>query len=365
LEVQAPELQEDANQKREPQPDAQRGRPSLSNPSCTFENFVVGKSNRLAQAASLAVAEMPGKAYNPLFIWSGAGLGKTHLMQAIARHVLEREPRLKVFYLAAERFVNEFVQALADERSAQFRERFRSADILLIDDIQFLAGKRGSQEEFFHTFNALLDSNKQVVLSADRAPSELENFYDRLSERFSGGLVVDIQSPDENMRVEILKKKAGLLECDLPEDVIHFLVRSIPSSIRELQGAVNRLVATSEVLDEPITIERASDWLKNGLRIHTGLLSVEDVNAAVAEDFRISSMALSSPNGEGGLAQARQIAMYLCRELTDASFRQIARSFNLKNHVRVIRAVKRISKQIAEVPELAATVKRVKDRLGR
>lgn len=244
LEVQAPELQEDANQRREPQPDAQRGRASLLNPNCTFENFVVGESNRLAHAASLAVAEMPGKTYNPLFIWSGVGLGKTHLMQAIARHALEREPRLKVLYLPAERFVNEFGQALTDERRAQFRERFRSADILLIDDIQFLAGKRGSQEEFFHTFNALLDSNKQVVLSADRTPSKLENFYDCLTECFSWGLVVDIQPPDENTRVEILKKKAGLLEFDLPEDVIHFLARSIPNSIRELQGAVNRLVAT-------------------------------------------------------------------------------------------------------------------------
>ena len=225
LEVQAPELQEDANQKREPQPDAQRGRPSLSNPSCTFENFVVGKSNRLAQAASLAVAEMPGKAYNPLFIWSGVGLGKTHLMQAIMHHALERWPRLKVLYLTAERFVNEFVQALADERSAQFRERFRSADILLIDDIQFLAGKRGSQEEFFHTFNALYEGGKQLVISSSQRPSNFRGFFeDILLQRFFSGLVVDIQPPDEILRVEILKKKAELLERDLPEDVINFLL---------------------------------------------------------------------------------------------------------------------------------------------
>ena len=332
------------------------------NPNYTFERFVVGKSNRLAHAASLAVAEMPGKAYNPLFIWGGVGLGKTHMMHAMCHYAMGRSHGLKVLYLSSEKFLNDFVQALTDNRSAQFQERYRSVDILLIDDIQFLGGKKGSQEEFFHTFNSLHEGNKQLVICSDRHPSELQNIEDRLISRFTWGLVTDIQPPDLETRIAILKKKAMLQERDVPDEVTHFLAQHIPSNIRELEGALNRVIANSEIYSEPITIERASEWLKDILRMDVkGPVTIEDIKNAVAEKFGVGLDELASSRRTAELAQARQIAMFLCREMTDASLQQIASAFRKKDHTTVIHANRRIGELIragnAEVKQIVDNLK--------
>ena len=333
-------------------------------PNYTFDTFVVGKSNRLAHAASLAVAEMPGKAYNPLFIWGGVGLGKTHLMHAICHYALQRSSGLKVLYLSAEKFLNEFVQAIANKQTAQFKDRYRNVDILLMDDIQFLGGREQSQEEFFHTFNTLHEGNKQVVICSDRQPSELKNIEERLTSRFNWGLVTDIQPPDLETRIAILQKKAMLKQCVIPDEVTHFLAQHIPSNIRELEGALTRVIANSELFGEPITIERASDWLKDVLRMdEKGQVTIEGIKSVVAETYEVSLEDLASAKRTAELALPRQVAMFLCREMTSESLQKIAQAFRKKDHTTVIHAQRKIGDLIKTDAEVKRIVDNIKNKL--
>lgn len=334
------------------------------NPNYTFETFVVGKSNRLANAASLAVAEMPGKAYNPLFIWGGVGLGKTHLMHAICHYALKRDGGLKVLYLSAEKFVNEFVQDILAHRMPQFKERYRKIDILLMDDIQFFGDKEGSQEEFFHTFNDLRDDNRQMVICSDRQPSELKNIEERLTSRFAWGLVTDIQPPDLETRIAILQKKAMLKDCVIPDEVIHFLAQHIPSNIRELEGALNRVIMSSELMREEITIERVSEWLKDTLRMDLkSPVTIEGIKSVVAESFSVSLEDLASAKRTADLAKARQVAMYLCREMTNESLQKIAQAFRKKDHTTVIHAQRKIGDMIKNDADMKHIVDNLKNKL--
>ncbi|MBR1671607.1 MAG: chromosomal replication initiator protein DnaA [Fretibacterium sp.] len=330
----------------------------------TFESFVVGKSNRMAHAASLAVAEMPGKAYNPLFIWGGVGLGKTHLMHAICNYALGRSNNLRVLYLSAEQFLNEFVKAIASSRTAQFKERYRNLDILLIDDIQFLGNKEQSQEEFYHTFNTLRDDGRQVVICSDRQPSELKNIEERLTSRFNWGLVADIQPPDLETRIAILQKKAALRHYALPDEVIHFLAQHIPSNIRDLEGALTRVIMSSELMHEDITIERVSVWLKDTLRMDMkGPVTIEDIKSTVAESFGISLEDLTSSKRTAELVLPRQIAMFLCREMTETSLQQIAHAFRKKDHTTVIHAQQKVGELIKADADIRRTVDNLKNKL--
>ena len=334
------------------------------NPNYTFETFVVGKSNRLAHAASLAVAEMPGKAYNPLFIWGGVGLGKTHLMHAICHYALRRSSGLKVLYLSAEKFVNEFVQDILAHRRPQFKERYRKIDILLMDDIQFFGDKEGSQEEFFHTFNDLRDDNRQMVICSDRQPSELKNIEERLTSRFAWGLVTDIQPPDLETRIAILQKKAMIKGCVIPDEVIHFLAQHIPSNIRELEGALNRVIMSSEITQEEITIERVSEWLKDTLRMDLkSPVTIEGIKSVVAESFSVSLEDLASAKRTADLAKARQVAMYLCREMTNESLQKIAQAFRKKDHTTVIHAQRKIGDMIKNDSDMKRVVDNLKNKL--
>ena len=346
--------------------EASRPEPNRANlnPNYTFSTFVVGKSNRLAHAASLAVAEMPGKAYNPLFIWGGVGLGKTHLMHAICHYALKRSPDLRALYISAEKFLNEFIQSIRDSKTDQFKDRYRNVDILLIDDIQFLGNRERSQEEFFHTFNTLYEGNSQVVICSDRQPSELQNIEDRLISRFNWGMVADIQPPDLETRIAILQKKAMLRGCDLPDEVVHFLAQHIPSNIRDLEGALNRVIMSSELYGEPVTIERSSEWLKDVLRMDVKApVTVEDIQSVVAEYFSMSPEELTSSKRTAELAMARQIAMFLCCEMTETSLLRIAHAFRKKDHTTVIHARKMISELVKTDQEVRRAVDNLKNRL--
>lgn len=313
------------------------------NPNYVFETFVVGKSNRLAHAASLAVSESPGVAYNPLFIWGGVGLGKTHLMHAIAHHVESHIKNAKTLYVSSEKFTNDMISSIKNNSTTEFRSRYRNLDILLIDDIQFIGDKEGTQEEFFHTFNSLHEAKKQIVISSDRPPKDIKGVEERLVSRFEWGLVTDIQQPDLETRVAILQKKAELKEYSIPEDVILFLAQNIPSNIRELEGALNRVVAYSNINSEPMSIENLGVWLKDILRHGSkGNISVYQIQQLTAESFGITVEDLTSSRRTSDLALARQIAMYLARETLNDSLQQIGYAFNKKDHTTVLHACKKI-----------------------
>ena len=335
------------------------------NPNYEFSSFVVGKSNRLAHAASLAVAETPGKAYNPLFIWGGVGLGKTHLMHAICHYILDKKNNLKVIYVSSEKFINEFIQAIRTHQGDQFKEKYRGVDILLIDDIQFLGDKQASQEEFFHTFDSLREIDKQVVICSDRPPAELKNVVEeRLVSRFTWGLVTDIQPPDIETRIAILQKKALLRNYRMPEEIINFLAQRIPSNIRELEGALNRLIACSELSSEPPTIDNATVWLKDILIMSTkGPTTISNIQNIVAESFEMSVDDLMSSKRTADIAMARQMAMYICRECTGASLKQIGDAFKRKDHTTVIHAYKKITQLIKIDPQIREFVDSIRAKL--
>lgn len=329
-----------------------------------FSSFVVGKSNRLSHAASLAVAETPGEAYNPLFIWGGVGLGKTHLMHAVGHYILDRNPGLKVTYVSSEKFINEFIQSIRNNKTHEFKSKYRNVDVLLIDDIQFLGNKDSSQEEFFHTFNQLHVTKKQIVICSDRPPKEIQSIEDRLVSRFEWGLVTDIQTPDLETRIAILQKKAHLRHFDIPEDVISFLAVNIPSNIRELEGALNRVVACAELSSEPITVENTSDWLKDVLRKDVkGPISLESIQSSVASAFNMTIEDILSSKRTSDLALARQIAMYLCRKCTEASLQEIARSFKKKDHTTVLHAHRKISQIIRDQEGIRKMVDSIEEKL--
>ncbi len=317
------------------------------NPNYVFSSFVVGKSNRLPHAACLAVAESPGVAYNPLFIWGKVGLGKTHLMHAIGHHIEKTQPNTKVLYVSAEKFTNDLITSIRNNTNNEFRSRYRELDVLMIDDIQFIAGKEQTQEEVFHTFNALHNSKKQVIISSDRPPRDIQGVEDRLVSRFEWGLVTDIQPPDLETRVAILQKKAEIKNYDIPDEIILFIAQNIPSNIRELEGALNRIVACSEFNSDPMTMENVSVWLKDLLHdTRSGPVNIGLIQQLVSETFGITIEDLLSPKRTADLALARQVAMYLARNRTGESLQQIGYAFNKKDHTTVIHACKKVEELI-------------------
>jgi len=334
------------------------------NPNYEFSSFVVGKSNRLAHAASLAVAETPGEAYNPLFIWGGVGLGKTHLMHAICHYTLNKRNDLNVVYVSSEKFVNEFIQSLQTKKGQEFKDKYRNVDILLIDDIQFMGDKHSSQEEFFHTFDSLRVANKQIVICSDRPPTELHNVEDRLVSRFTWGLVTDIQPPDIETRIAILQKKARIKSCDIPEEVVNFLAQHIPSNIRELEGALNRVMACSMLSGEAINIDNTSIWLKDILRVDIkATATIGSIQSLVAESFEMSVDDLVSSKRTAEIALARQVAMYLCREHTESTFQHIGQAFRKKDHTTVIHAHKKVNQMLKSENGLREIVNNIKNKL--
>jgi chromosomal replication initiator protein len=337
----------------------------ILNPKYTFDAFVVGNSNRFAHAASLAVAEAPGKAYNPLFIYGGVGLGKTHLMQAIAHYVLEQYPPLKVVYVSSEKFTNEMINAIRDQTTAEFREKYRSIDLLLIDDIQFLAEKERTQEEFFHTFNALYESNKQIVISSDRPPKEIPTLEERLRSRFEWGLITDIQAPDLETRIAILRKKAISESMNVPNDVMVYIANQFHSNIRELEGALIRVVAYSSMNNERPTVELAERVLKDILPANKSkkIITAPEIQEVVADYFKIKVSDMKAKKRSRSIVFPRQIAMYLCRELTELSLPKIGEEFGGRDHSTVIHAYDKIQNEIAEDPELGIMIKEIISKL--
>jgi chromosomal replication initiator protein len=312
------------------------------NPRYTFDTFIVGPSNQFAHAASRAVAEAPSRSYNPLFIYGGVGLGKTHLMHAIGQYVLRHDRNLKLTYISSERFMNEMINAVRYDRVIDFRERYRTVDILLVDDIQFLAGKEGTQTEFFHTFNALYDSQKQIVLSSDCPPHEIPALEERLRSRFEWGLIADIQSPDLETKTAILKKKAETEAVPLPDDVAIFIAGRIKSNVRELEGSLIRLVAYASLTGQEISLPLAQEVLKNVLDHEEKAVTIEIIQKFVADYYNLKLVELKSRNNSKSVAMPRQIAMYLCKALTHASLPEIGRSFGGKHHSTVIHSIRKV-----------------------
>lgn len=323
----------------------------------TFDTFVVGNSNRFAHAACYAVGESPSKAYNPLFIYGGVGLGKTHLMQAIGHHIMKKKHDYSVVYVSSEQFTNELISSIKDDNMAGFRNRYRRVDVLLIDDIQFLAGKERTQEEFFHTFNTLYESNKQVVISSDRPPRNIPTLEDRLRSRFEWGLITDIQPPDLETRIAILRKKAQTEDFNVPYDVLDYIANYIDSNIRELEGALVRLVAFATITNKPLNMTTASEALKDILPPpRPKKITIESIQKTVSKYYGLEVSELLSKKRNKQLVHPRQIAMYLCRRLTDASYPQIGEQFGGRDHTTVIHANEKVEREIQTDGELAAAI---------
>ncbi len=308
----------------------------------TFDNFVIGSANRFAHAASLAVAESPAKAYNPLFIYGGVGLGKTHLLQAIVHQIRLRNPKTKHCYITSERFTNELIDAIRHRSTAQFRQKYRNLDVLLIDDIHFIAGKESTQEEFFHTFNSLHDNRKQIIISSDRSPKEISKLEERLTSRFTWGLITDIQPPDFETRVAILRKKIEREPVRVPDDVIFFIAQEIKSNIRELEGALIRVVAYSLLEEKPVSLEMAKLILKDMVKETLKMVDVSTIQKIVADYFNISLIDLKTKKRNKNIVFPRQIAMYLARQLTGLSLPEIGSAFGGKDHTTVLHSWKKI-----------------------
>jgi chromosomal replication initiator protein len=317
------------------------GSPGL-NPRYTFDTFIVGSSNQFAHAACRAVAEAPSRSYNPLFIYGGVGLGKTHLMHAVGHYVLQHDRHLKLTYISSERFMNEMINAVRYDRIIDFRERYRTVDVLLVDDIQFLAGKEGTQTEFFHTFNALYDSQKQIVLSSDCPPNEIPSLEERLRSRFEWGLTADIQSPDLETKIAILKKKAEAEAVPLPDDVAIYIAGKIKSNIRELEGSLIRLIAYASLTGQEISLPLAHEVLKHIIDHEERAVTIEVIQKFVADYYNLKLVEIKSRNNSKSVAMPRQIAMYLCKLLTRASLPEIGRSFGGKHHSTVIHSIRKI-----------------------
>lgn len=312
------------------------------NPRYTFDTFIVGPSNQFAHAGCRAVAEVPSRSYNPLFIYGGVGLGKTHLMHAIGQYVSKHIPAFKLTYISAERFMNEMINGLRFERIIEFRERYRSLDILLVDDIQFIEGKQGTQNEFFHTFNALYDAGKQIVISSDCPPHEIPSLEERLRSRFEWGLIADIQPPDLETKVAILKKKAEAEAVPLPDNVALYIAAKIKSNIRELEGSLVRLVAYASLTGSEITLGLAQDVLRDILKTDSRAITLDIIQKFVADYYQLKLSDLKQRNNSKSVAMPRQVAMYLCKSLTNASLPEIGKSFNGKHHSTVIHSIKKV-----------------------
>ena len=337
---------------------------STLNPKYTFNSFVIGNSNRFAHAASLAVAEAPAKAYNPLFIYGGVGLGKTHLMHAIGHYILESNPNAKVVYVSSEKFTNELINAIKDDKNEEFRSKYRNVDVLLIDDVQFIAGKERTQEEFFHTFNALHDANKQIILSSDRPPKEIPTLEDRLRSRFEWGLIADIQVPDFETRMAILKKKADVENLNVANDVMGYIASKIKSNIRELEGALIRIIAYSSLTNREVSVDLATEALKDIISKKQGKhVTIDAIQDVVASYYNLRIEDLKSQRRTRSVAYPRQIAMYLSRKLTDMSLPKIGEEFGGRDHTTVIHAYEKISENLKTDDALQHTVNNITKKL--
>ena len=333
------------------------------NPKYTFDGFVVGACNQFAHAASIAVAEQPASAYNPLFIYGGVGLGKTHLMHAIGHTIQTRAPSLRLTYMSSERFMNELINAIRFDKTIQFREKYRNIDVLLMDDVQFLAGKERTQEEFFHTFNALYDSQKQIVISSDSPPREIPSLEERLHSRFEWGLIADMQPPDLETKVAILGKKALADGVVLPEEVSFFIAGQTKSNVRELEGALVRLIAYGSLTGEPLTLALAQKVLKPLADKQVKVITIQLIQQVVADHYSLRPVDLKAKDNSRRISGPRQVAMYLSKRMTGHSLPQIGREFGNKHHTTVLYAVRKIDRVRKEDPEMERTLNRLSDLL--
>ncbi|MDR0631264.1 MAG: chromosomal replication initiator protein DnaA [Holosporales bacterium] len=333
-------------------------------PRFTFENFVVGKPNEFACAAAIRVAESTSVQFNPLFLYGGVGLGKTHLMHAIAWNIFKNNPTRRVVYMTAEKFMYQFIRAIRYHDTMAFKEQFRSVDVLMIDDFQFIGGKETTQEEFFHTFNALVDNNRQIIISADKSPSDLDNVGERLKSRLGWGLVADIHPTTYELRLSILQSKAEALGLKVEKDLLDFLATKISSNVRELEGALNRIMAHACLVGREITLESAQEVLKDILRSNERFISIEDIQQRVSEFFCIKTSDLLSSRRARSLARPRQVAMFLSKELTEKSLPEIGRKFGGRDHTTVIYAVKKVLEICAQDAEFAHDVETLRSSLS-
>jgi len=337
---------------------------TMLNDKYTFDSFVIGAGNRFAHAASLAVAEAPAKAYNPLFIYGGVGLGKTHLMQAIGHYVQDHDPNAKVVYLSSEKFTNEFINAIMDNKTTAFRNKYRSVDVLLIDDIQFIAGKESTQEEFFHTFNTLHEESKQIIISSDRPPKEIPTLEDRLRSRFEWGLITDITPPDLETRIAILSKKARAEGLDMPNEVMLYIANQIDTNIRELEGALIRVQAYSSLVNQDIDASLAADALKDIIpSSKPRVITIQRIQETVGEKYNVKLEEMLAKKRTKAIAFPRQIAMYLSRELTDSSLPKIGEEFGGRDHTTVIHAHDKLTKLMENDTELYKEIEQIKEQL--
>ena len=335
----------------------------------TFDSFVVGSSNALAHAACVAAAEMPGEQYNPLYIYGGAGLGKTHLMQSVAHYILQQNKNAKIRYVTSETFINEFVDSIRNKNNispAEFRRKYRELDVLLIDDIQFLIGKEGTQEEFFHTFNALYDNRKQIIIASDKPPKKIDNIEERLLSRFEVGLTVDIQLPDVETRMAILRKKEELEGYNIDNEVIKYIADNIKSNVRELEGALTKVVAKSRLVKQPITLTLAEDLLKDHITpSERREITADVIIEIVAEHYNLNRSELASPTKKKNIAYPRQIAMYLCREMTDVPLVTVGELLGGRDHSTVIHGCDRISTDLRTNEQLQSTIENLRKKIAR
>ena len=331
-----------------PLPPPGAGRSIVANPRFSFESFVVGSSNQFAHAAARAVAESPSRSYNPLFLYGGVGLGKTHLMHAIAQEVQRLNPDARVLYLSAERFLNDLINALRFERMQEFKRRYRELDVLLMDDVQFIAGKESTQEEFFHTFNALHDAQKQIVVTSDTLPKEIPTLEERLRSRFEWGLIADIQPPDLEMKIAIIRKKAASEKAEVPNDVAMFIAGTVKSNVRELEGRLNRVLAFSSLTGKPLTVELAKETLRDIVGNEEQRAVPSEILKAVASHYGLRVSDMKAKSNAKPVAFPRQVAMYLCRKLTELSYPEIGRLFNDKHHSTVMHSVEKIGRMIED-----------------
>ncbi len=327
------------------------------NPKYVFDSFVVGNSNRMAHAASLAVAESPAQAYNPLFLYGNSGLGKTHLMHSIGHFILDKNPDAKVLYVTSETFTIELINSIQNNKNEEFRNKYRNIDVLMIDDIQFISKKEGTQEEFFHTFNALYESNKQIIISSDRPPKEIKTLEDRLRSRFEWGLIADVQPPDYETRIAILRKKAERDHITVPDDVMAYIAKNIASNIRELEGALTRIVAFATLTNQDISIALAENSLKDIFSENASTpLTPDLIQQVVAEHYNIRVEDIQGSKKPKNIAFPRQVSMYLCRKLLDISLPKIGESFGGRDHTTVIHAITKIEKQLETDTALQKTI---------
>ena len=321
--------------------------PSLSS-KYTYDSFVVGSCNQFAHAASLAVAEAPGRTYNPLYLYGGVGLGKTHLMHACGHAIKSRNQHLKLCYISSERFMNDLINAIRYDKTQSFREKYRSVDVLLIDDVQFMAGKERTQEEFFHTFNALYEDQKQIVISSDCPPREIPTLEERLHSRFEWGLIADIEPPDLETKIAILKRKGDLIGVSIPDDVAIFIAGRVKSNIRELEGSLVRLIAISSLRGEPISKTLAQDAIRNFAKeVDPGVITIQQIQKLVASTYKLTIEELVSKNNARNISHPRQVAMYLSKHLTKHSYPEIGRAFGGKHHTTVMHSVEKIESLVA------------------